>query len=921
MDFASLDDKTLSSLSNKVQSILSKDSYQDDKASKSDRRFVEPRLSTEKSRPGKGKRTGSGRSRLPNDNVTTSTSSKPAGVGSQSLRLMSQSKGQRQKQPHLRMTPGNANPKAVQQGREGVRASTKRLKRPGATFEATERPIPYSRSTKSIAKSKPHERQQQTMPVTSDRSSMISFHDRPDWFNAPLPVIAPDDRPDISQATISKLFAHSKELLRQENQRYANSKSSSSSHKFYSTIMSSGTLSDKVSALTLSIQESPLHNMHALETLVGLAKKRSRSQAVQVLGALKDLFSAGSVLPVDRKLCAFAAQPSLTAVPEASMKAWGELQPLPSPLQEAHLIYWAFEDWLKATYFDVVKLLEVWCNDEIVYSRLKAVDYTYELLREKPEQEANLLRLLVNKMGDPEKRVASKASSNLVQLQLPHPFMKPNIISTIESDVLFKPGQSLHAKYYAVITLNQTVLQGHQQEVVVKILEIYFALFLSLLESQQSHATIRAKQEELNVKPGRKGLRVNEGTAKRFKSSRNPQAHDAELTDKIVSAILTGINRAFPFASAKDDFFEKHLDILFKITHSSNFNTSLQALMLLQQLSSFHTPASDRFYRTLYESLLDPRLLTTSKQTLYINLLFRAMKADPDPRRVQAFVKRISQIVAMHQPSFVCAAIYLVKELAIAFPSLHTLLDQAETDGSDGEDGITDTSEEAVGNATKNVGQHQAAHYDGRKRDPQFSNAEKSCLWEMVCRPPLSQVDLLIYLRILCFVTFTPRSQCSLKSFLPARTVSIPDQTFQCTRLWVSWIASYTRIPERARVVFVVLLLCNPSQRQRLGRMYWFQRTTMSAGSPPRSIVWPHNPVKPTKHSLMRSFSTSTSKPKPQVKMERQKRQPKNANGPPRVQKTRKTSKLRKKISGKRWSSQDQSSKQTRIAGLIWRVI
>jgi hypothetical protein len=32
-------------------------------------------------------------------------------------------------------------------------------------------------------------------------------------------------------------------------------------------------------------------------------------------------------------------------------------------------------------------ILEIWCNDEIEFSRTRAVSYVYELLKEKPEQE------------------------------------------------------------------------------------------------------------------------------------------------------------------------------------------------------------------------------------------------------------------------------------------------------------------------------------------------------------------------------------------------------------------------------------------------------------------------------------------------------------------------------------------------------
>src|SRR5882757_4346672 len=102
------------------------------------------------------------------------------------------------------------------------------------------------------------------------------------------------------------------------------------------------------------------------------------------------------------------------------------------------------------------------------------------------------------------------------------------------------------------------------------------------------------------------------------------------------------------------------MDTLFRITHSSNFNTSIQALMLIEQLATTKHLAVDRFYRTLYESLLDPRLITSSKHALYLNLLFRALRSDLNIKRVKAFVKRMLQVVTLHQPPFICGVLYLI---------------------------------------------------------------------------------------------------------------------------------------------------------------------------------------------------------------------------------------------------------------------
>ena len=60
--------------------------------------------------------------------------------------------------------------------------------------------------------------------------------------------------------------------------------------------MSSGTMNDKVSALTLAVQESPVHNVRALEALLSLASKKNRSQAIIALAAIVDLMGPGLVL-------------------------------------------------------------------------------------------------------------------------------------------------------------------------------------------------------------------------------------------------------------------------------------------------------------------------------------------------------------------------------------------------------------------------------------------------------------------------------------------------------------------------------------------------------------------------------------------------------------------------------------------------
>lgn len=525
---------------------------------------------------------------------------------------------------------------------------------------------------------------------------------------------------------IDALKQYGQTLLEEDANRYRTSMFAADSNKFLTTIMSTGTLNDKVSALTLAVQQSPVHNIRAYDALMGLASKKSRAQAVGAVDALVDLLGRGVMLPSERRLRTFQNQPGLLGtLQKTGTKVWTHGQPLPGKITQEHLISWVFEDWLKTAYFKVIQLLEVWCSDEIEYSRMRAVNFVYTLLSAKPEQEANLLTLLVNKLGDRDRKIASRTSYLLLQIQNSHPGMKPIIVRTVEKEVLLHPSQDSRSKYYAINTLNQTILSSKEPAVAEALIAIYFELFVALLKTGSlgiafgteaepaAAAEDEPAAEETAPKPTGKKRRQRGATGRPA-----PTVPETEAADKLVSALLTGVNRAAPFVGSNDTVLETHLDTLFKIAHSTNFNTSVQALVLIERLSTARALATDRFYRTLYESLLDPRLITSSKQSLYLNLLLRSLKNDVDVRRVKAFVKRMLQIAGIHQPAFVCGLLYVITQLRQSFPDLSTLIDEPE-------ESIFDDDEDEEEKTNRPV-------YDGRKRNPEHSNAQQSCLWEMI---------------------------------------------------------------------------------------------------------------------------------------------------------------------------------------------
>ena len=572
-------------------------------------------------------------------------------------------------------------------------------------------------------------------PKTAENKSpktKFIFEPRPDWHAAELPQLELREASKVPpQHTIDGLHQYAQRLLEEDNATYnASHMAGSSSHMFLSTIMSSGTLEDKVSALTLLVQESPLHAMKAFENLLGLARKKSRNQALMALAALKDLLGQGAVLPGDRKLRAFGKQPLLIGVFQGKNASWREGEALPGGLQKMHLVAWAYEDWLKKMFFEMLQVLEQWCGDEVEYARSRALTYVFELLKDKPEQEENLLRLLVNKLGDTDRKIASRASYLLLQLETTHPAMKMIITNSIEADSLFRPGQSLHAKYYAIITLNQTIFSHKEEAVANRLLEIYFSLFVQLLKPSDE----KKAKPRINGKVQHGGGKAGKLAAKKQKAQERKEDADIQLGDRMIAQILTGVNRAFPYADTSDPTFEKQMDTLFRVTHNANFNTAIQALMLIQQISTSKHYSAERFYRTLYESLLDPRLITSSKQVMYLNLLYKSLKADLNAKRVQAFVKRLLQVLGMHEPPFVCGVLYLISELEGTFANIRKMMTEPEIEDEDEEEHFRDVPENGE-DATRPEQDSQISQqnrYDPRKRDPEHSHADRSCLWDLL---------------------------------------------------------------------------------------------------------------------------------------------------------------------------------------------
>jgi ribosome biogenesis protein MAK21 len=123
--------------------------------------------------------------------------------------------------------------------------------------------------------------------------------------------------------------------------------------------------------------------------------------------------------------------------------------------------------------------------------------------------------------------------------------MKSIVLHEMEN-LLFNPNTSVHAQYYTIITMNQTVLTSRDIAVANRLIEVYFMLFVKLLRGGTT--------EEDKGRPKR--TKRSKGAPKKRRGGVNwdeLNQQQEEVNSKTLSAVLTGVNRAFPFSKVESD--------------------------------------------------------------------------------------------------------------------------------------------------------------------------------------------------------------------------------------------------------------------------------------------------------------------------------------------------------------------------------
>ncbi|KAM9798285.1 CCAAT/enhancer-binding protein zeta [Neosynchiropus ocellatus] len=570
-------------------------------------------------------------------------------------------------------------------------------------------PAQQGTSDTTAAKGKKSQGSKDTRGKTKSKQNLFEFQQRQvllvrpgagKWFDLEYTGELTSTQQDPALVTQYKTLAQ--QLYQSEVDLYKTKKNlqKGANSAWMKTVVSSGVLADRMAAMTVLIQDAPVHMLEHVENLVSTVKKKgSRRMGLMALDTLRELLLS-NLLPENRKLQPFASRP----FDQLEERASGNRE-----ARDRRLVLWYFEQRLKHLVAEFVVALDAVAHDTVEATKTRALTTAHELLSQRPEQERALLVQVVNKLGDPEYKTAAKASYLLETLLHQHPNMRAVVCCEVER-LMFRPNVGARAQYYAVCFLSQVRLSHQEAPLAAKLIAIYFSFF---------HACIKKKDVE----------------------------------SKMLSVLLSGVNRAYPYARAGDEKVREQLDTLFKVVHLVQFNTAVQALMLLFQVMDSQQSVSDRYYVALYRKLLDSGLSSSGRQGMFLNLLYKSLKSDIVLRRVKAFIKRLLQVSAEQSASFACGALFLVSEVMKAKPGLKVLLQEAEDGGEEEFRDQPEEEEERCGDAGEpqaltegsqkkpaaswvhhqnlEGGQKKNQNYDPLHRNPLFCGADRCTLWEL----------------------------------------------------------------------------------------------------------------------------------------------------------------------------------------------
>lgn len=335
-------------------------------------------------------------------------------------------------------------------------------------------------------------------------------------------------------------------------------------------------------------------------------------------------------------------------------------------------------------------------------NKKQAIICASKLLSYAPEKEQMLLSMLVNKLGDPSKQIASKALHHLTEVSLKHPAMC-GVIANETEKFLFRNNITEHAQHFALCFLSQLAPHGNV-DVCTKLVNICLSFFKVVVNK----GLINSKMMQAIL------LCLKHSIADVVQANKQQAGQDSGLLSKDTQ------------------------DTIYRLVHFANIKVSLQTLALLLQIiiAIGAEQQHNRFYNALYRKLLDPELGTcgTKYSALFLHIVHRAIHIDRNKARAQAFIKRLLQISLYLPAQMTCGCLIIISKIIKARSELNRIEIAAPViakteDNKNNAEMIEAT--DTIESTEEDVKLEKSRAYDPYHRAPDFAGGEYAIRTEL----------------------------------------------------------------------------------------------------------------------------------------------------------------------------------------------
>lgn len=507
------------------------------------------------------------------------------------------------------------------------------------------------------------------------------------WFNAKLPVkkctIKDIASANVTPEKVADLFKEAAEAMERETERLG-----AQDHKRWAMehFQQRGTVADRIAAAALELSNPAQVTARRINSAFAVLFDVAQHDSHHFDAALNALAAVWPRLLPPRPLRKFSAQYFATLPDDEARRNFV-------------LVHWYVEDLLKRTYTQFLTLAELSLKDRLTNRREAWLSTCGRLLPRVAEGRAQLIALIVDKLGDPNKTMAHKAYHQLLDMLCESSTYQSVLLTELEKLALDNKNTTQKGRAYCVQVLAQFVFNKDEQKLALRVIEVYLALLRHQLA-----------------------------------------AGAADLAS--TTAIIVGLRRAFPY-SGNNTFavLEEHVDTIFALAATGPFLQRVHALSLVHQLflKGWRT-IEHRFFRALYASLLVPsaQLPHSSQLAGYFTLLFKSLRGDTQPvstegggqNRVASFVHRMLQQCSFHNEAYVCSVLLMVGEFSRISPVVASLFNAA-TSGTRKQESKSARQQQGADDDNQNT--NNDGSYDPKQRDPRFTNCVErhACFWQL----------------------------------------------------------------------------------------------------------------------------------------------------------------------------------------------